>query len=77
VQEFDIPKRQELVKELQRYDAGKFYNQKVGIAGGFALVWPAVRNAYVYRGGTSWQSIRQGTGPRAWIDPDQAPIKKS
>jgi ABC-type transport system substrate-binding protein len=77
VAEFDTPKRQELVKELQRYDAGKFFNQKVGIAGGFALVWPAVRNVYAYRGGTSWLSIRQGSGPRAWIDPERAPIKKS
>jgi hypothetical protein len=65
------------VKELQLYDAGKFYNQKVGIAGGFGLAWPAVRNAYVFRGGTGWQSIRAGTGPRGFIDPNQAPIKKA
>ena len=79
VQEFDANKRQDLVKELQRYDAGKFFNQKVGIAGGFGLVWPVVRNVYVYRGGTSWQSVRNptGTGPRAFIDPDQPPIKKT
>src|SRR5439155_27336719 len=76
VQEFDANKRQDLVKELQRYDAGKFFNQKVGIAAGFGLVWPVVRNVYVYRGGTSWQSVRNptGTGPRAFIDPDQPPI---
>lgn len=76
-QEFDQNKRQELVKELQRYDAGKFYNQKVGIAGGFGLVWPAVRNVYVFRGGTSWASIRSGTGPRAFIDPNYPPLKKA
>jgi len=77
VAEFDTSKRQDLVKELQKYDAGKMYNQKIGIAGGFGLIWPAVRNFYTYRGGTSWQSVRAGTGPRAFIDPNQAPIKKA
>jgi ABC-type transport system substrate-binding protein len=75
--EFDQAKRQDLVKELQKYDAGKFYNQKVGIAGGFGLSWPVLRNAYVYRGGTSWQAARASTGPRTFIDPNYAPLKKS
>ena len=75
--EFDQAKQKELVKEVQRYDAGKFFNQKVGCAGGFGLVWPAVRNAYVHRGGTGWMSIRSSSGPRAWIDPDLPPLKKS
>ena len=50
---------------------------KIVIAGGFGLIWPAVRNFYTYRGGTSWQSVRAGTGPRAFIDPNQAPRKKA
>jgi ABC-type transport system substrate-binding protein len=77
--EFDQAKQKELVREVQRYDAGKFFNQKVGAAGGFGLVWPVVRNAYVYRGGTGWQSLRNSTasGPRGWIDPTQAPLKKA
>ena len=46
--------------------------------GGFGLVWPAVRNAYVFRGGTSWQALRlPSTGPRGFIDPNQAPLKKA
>ncbi len=76
--EFDIPKRQDLIKQLQKYDSGKFFNQKIGIAGGFGLVWPAVRNVYVNRGGTSWQALRNpSTGPRGFIDPDRAPLKKA
>ena len=72
-------KQKALVKELQVYDAGKFFNQKVGAAGGFGLIWPAVRNASVYKGGTGWQSLRSttSTGPRGWIDPTQAPLKKA
>jgi ABC-type transport system substrate-binding protein len=75
--EFDQGKQKEIVKEIQRYDAGKFFSQKVGCAGGFGLVWPAVRGVNVYRGGTGWASIRSTTGPRGWIDPERAPIKKA
>jgi hypothetical protein len=75
--EFDQAKQKELVKEVQRYDAGKFFNQKVGCAGGFGLVWPVVRGSNVFQGGTGWQSIRSATGPRAFIDPNYAPLKKS
>jgi ABC-type transport system substrate-binding protein len=78
VQEFDSSKRQALVKELQVYDAGKFFNQKIGTAGGYGLAWPALRNAYAFRGGTGWQSLRlPTTGPRGFIDPNQAPLKKA
>jgi ABC-type transport system substrate-binding protein len=75
--EFDQAKQKELVKEVQRYDAGKFFSQKVGCAGGFGLVWPAVRGSNVYQGGTGWQSIRSATGPRAFIDPNYPPLKKA
>ena len=75
--EFDQAKQKELVREVQRYDAGKFFNQKVGAAGGFGLVWPAVRNVNVFQGGTGWRSIDSATGPRGFIDPDYAPLKKS
>jgi ABC-type transport system substrate-binding protein len=75
--EFNQDKQKEMVKDVQKYDAGKFFSQKIGCAGGFGLIWPAVRNAYTHRGGTSWMSIRSSTGPRGFIDPDYPPLKKA
>ena len=71
VREFDEKKRQEIIKEIQRYDATKMFNQKVGTAGGFRVVWPVVRNANVFRGGTNW------TGLRLYLDQTQPPLKKT
>jgi ABC-type transport system substrate-binding protein len=75
--EFDTEKAKEIVKEIQRYDAGKMFNQKVGVAGGFRLVWPVVRNAYVFRGSTNWMDIRSGSGLKAFIDPTKPPLSRS
>lgn len=75
--EFDDNKRKEIIKEIQRYDAGKMFNQKVAVAGGFRLIWPAVRNAFVFKGGTNWLDIRSGSGLKAWLDPTKAPLNKS
>jgi hypothetical protein len=61
------------VKDLQRHDAKVMYNQKIGVAAGFQLVWPIVRNAGVFRGGTNWVDIFQGSELNAWIDETQAP----
>ncbi len=71
VREFDERKRQEIIKEIQRYDATKMFNQKVGSAGGFRVVWPAVRNTNVFRGGTNWTNVR------LFLDPSQAPLRRS
>jgi ABC-type transport system substrate-binding protein len=72
--EFDVEARKELVKELQRYDAQKMFNQKLGVAGSFALAWPIVRNVGVFRGGTNWLDIQAPGGElKAWIDPSQPP----
>jgi hypothetical protein len=38
---------------------------------GFALNWPAYRNVGVFQGGTNWMDAR------VFIDPSQAPLKKS
>ena len=75
--EFDDNKRKEIIKEIQRYDAGKMFNQKIAVAGGFRLVWPAVRNAFVFKGGTNWLDIRSRSGLKAWLDPTKAPLNKS
>jgi ABC-type transport system substrate-binding protein len=74
--EFDVERRKELVKELQRYDADKMFNQKLGVASGFALTWPVVRNAGVFRGGTNWTDIQFGSELSAWLDPSKPPLNQ-
>jgi ABC-type transport system substrate-binding protein len=77
--EFDVERRKKLVADLQRYDAEKMFNQKLGVAGGFDLAWPVVRNVGVFRGGTNWLDIRsgqQGAELKAWIDETKAPLNK-
>jgi ABC-type transport system substrate-binding protein len=77
--EFDVEKRKKLVADLQRYDAEKMFNQKIGVAGGFALAWPVVRNVGVFRGGTNWLDILSGGSGaelKGWIDPTKAPLNK-
>jgi hypothetical protein len=49
------------------------FNQKLGVAGTFALVWPIVRNVGVFQGGTNWIDITSGSGLHAWIDETKAP----
>jgi ABC-type transport system substrate-binding protein len=75
--EFDDNKRKELVLEVQRYNGGKFFSNKVGQGTRFGLSWPAVRNIGVYRGGTNWLCITTPSDLKAWIDPEKAPLKKS
>jgi ABC-type transport system substrate-binding protein len=75
--EFDMAKRKEFVQEVQRYHGGKFFNNKIGQGTRFALHWPAVRNVGVHRGGTNWLCVTTSSGLRAWIDPEQAPLKKA
>jgi len=75
--EFDDKKRMELVHEVQRYHGGKFYNNKIGQGTRFALNWPVVRNIGVYRGGTNWLCVTTPSGLKAWIDPEQPPLKKA
>jgi ABC-type transport system substrate-binding protein len=74
--EFDVEKRKTLVRDLQRYDAEKMFNQKLGVASTFDLVWPAVRNIGVFRGGTNWLDVRLGSELKAWIDETKAPFNK-
>jgi ABC-type transport system substrate-binding protein len=77
-QEFDDKKRMALMYDFQRYEAGKFYNELYANAGSFQLAWPALRNILVYRGGTNWMDDALGnTGLKAWIDPEQPPLKKA
>jgi ABC-type transport system substrate-binding protein len=76
--EFDVDRRRELVHELQRYDAEEMYNQKLGVATSFELIWPIVRNVGVYRGGTNWLDLLSpyGSELKAWIDPTKPPINE-
>jgi ABC-type transport system substrate-binding protein len=75
--EFDDNKRKDLIHEVQRYHGSKFFNNKLGTAGGFALNWPAIRNIAVHRGGTNWLCITTSSGLKAWLDPEQPPLKKT
>jgi hypothetical protein len=65
------------VQDVQRYNAGKMYNEKIGVAGGFSLSWPVIRNMLVNTGGTNWMDITTPSGLKAWLDPEQAPLKKA
>lgn len=69
--EFDDRRRMELVQEIQRYNGEKFYNNKIGTAGGFALNWPVIRNIGVFQGGTNWMDAR------LFLDPEKPPLKKA
>jgi ABC-type transport system substrate-binding protein len=73
-QEFDESARQELIYELQRYDAKMMYNEKLGTAGSFALHWPALRNLGVYQDGTNWLGVTTPSGLKAWLDQTQPPF---
>jgi ABC-type transport system substrate-binding protein len=75
--EFDDEKRKDLVHEVQRQNGKHFFNQKIGQGGTFALNWPVIRNIGVYRGGTNWMDITTPSGLRAFLDPEQEPVKRS
>jgi hypothetical protein len=72
--EFDDAARVALIKEAQRYEASKMYNEKIGTAGVFGQYWPALRNVGVYQGGTNWLGITTPSGLRAWIDQTKKPF---
>jgi len=72
--EFDDNKRRDLIHQIQKHDAKMVYNEKIGIAGTFALNWPALRNVNVYRGGTNWLDITTPSGLHAWLDPTKKPF---
>jgi ABC-type transport system substrate-binding protein len=74
--EFDVEKRKKLVADLQRYDAEKMFNQKIGVASTFDLAWPCVRNVATFRGGTNWLDLRLGAELKGWIDETKAPYNK-
>jgi ABC-type transport system substrate-binding protein len=73
-QEFDDEARKDLIFEVQKYDAKMMYNEKIGIAGTFALHWPALRNLGVWQGGTNWLGITTPSNLRAWLDTTKPPF---
>jgi peptide/nickel transport system substrate-binding protein len=71
-QEIDEEKRKVIVNDLQRYLAKTMYGIRwPGGATGFQLVWPAVRNFGVYRGGFRYFYTS------AWIDETLPPLKRA
>lgn len=69
--EFDQKKRYALAYDLQKYEAKmQFYPMFPGGANGFQLVWPAVENWAVYRGGFFVEAY-------VWINDQKAPLKRS
>ncbi len=75
-----MDERKALVRELQLHDADKMFNQKLGVAAGFALAWPIVQNVGVFRGGTNWLDIysaNQGGELKGWIDETKPPGSQS
>jgi ABC-type transport system substrate-binding protein len=77
--EFDEKKRIGIVHEIQRYNGGKMYNEKIGGGSGFFLMWPVVRNVLTSRNGTNWMDIEifANSGLKSFLDPSQAPLKKA
>jgi ABC-type transport system substrate-binding protein len=72
--EFNDEGRKELIAEVQKYDAKMMYNEKIGIAGTFAVHWPALRNLGVWQGGTNWLGITTPSNLRAWLDTTLPPF---
>ena len=72
--EFDEAARMDLIKQAQRYEASKMYNEKIGTAGVFGQFWPALRNFNVYRGGTNWLGVTTPSGLKCWIDETRKPF---
>jgi hypothetical protein len=67
--EFDEKKRQDLVNEIQKYEAKKVYFPRVGGgANAFSLAWPAYRGRGVWQGTTSrWLATN-------WLDQMKEPL---
>ncbi len=69
--EFDVQKRYALAHELQKYDAKtQYYTLFDGGANGFDLVWPAVENWAVYKGGIFLEYY-------LWVNDQKLPLKKA
>jgi peptide/nickel transport system substrate-binding protein len=68
--EFDEKKRKDLVHEIQRYEAGKLYQPRLGGATTLDVSWPALRNKWVWQGGP--QPLFT-----TWLDTEKAPFKKA
>lgn len=78
--EFDTPKRHALGHELQRHEAKmQYYPRFPGGANGFSLVWPAVENWGVNRGGGSNAQGAGGFFPEhyLWVNDQKPPLKKA
>jgi ABC-type transport system substrate-binding protein len=75
-QEFDSDRRLEMAKDFARYMGGKQYSV-VYDAGGpqFALMWPCVGNALVYRALVTELNYQE-SDIFLWIDPSKPPLSK-
>lgn len=70
--EFDNDKRKAIIWDLQRYlGKAQYCVPNPGIADGFVLAWPAVKNYRVF------VRDRRGDAYNWWLDDTQAPLKKA
>jgi peptide/nickel transport system substrate-binding protein len=75
--ETDIPKRQALALDLQRYMAQKQYHVMwPGGAGSFLMAWPAVGNFQNFRFPTG-NGVNMAPASSYWIDDTKPPFKKA
>ena len=76
VGEFDEEKRRAIVHDVQRHLGGKQYAMRwAGGATSFALVWPAIQNYRVWRGGTASDNIVAHL--TWWLDDQKAPFRRA
>ncbi len=67
----DVATQKSLVKQAQQYLGQKWYSMFFpGTAKGFWAAWPAVRNFYVWQGGTDETWLKY----QWWIDSTRAPL---
>lgn len=76
--EVDTEKRKAVVYETQRYLGKKLYTMRLGgQSSRFSLAWPALMNARVWRGGQMTFGSLVADYMHSWINPNEAPLKKS
>jgi ABC-type transport system substrate-binding protein len=77
LREFDNEKRRMLTWDIQRYEGEKQFFPRIGGATGINSVWPAVRNANVFRGGMGRGILAGSSSTGIFLDPEKAPLKRA
>ena len=74
LREFDNEKRRMLTWDIQRYEGEKQFFPRIGGATGITTVWPAIRNALVFRGGVGRGTLAGGSSANVFLDPSNPPL---